>query len=130
MNKELYGVCVNLDIYDDHIKVLWGDIEKAKKLTGVNYKEEVDGWVVDDDGAVYAYIGKNLRDKSLICHELTHAIFKITCKRGILIDDTDGYQEHTAYLFGYVMGTVLNMKKKDWYIWKGNKKFECNFKEQ
>jgi Zn-dependent metalloprotease len=128
-NKELYGTCIDLDIYDDHINVLWGDIEKAKIITDVDYGKNIDGWVVNNDGIIYAYIGKTLRDKSTICHELTHAILELTYKRGILIDDEPGNQEHLAYLFGYVMGKVLSMKKKDWYIWKGTKKFECNFKK-
>ena len=127
--KELYGTNIDLAIYDDYINVLWGDIEKAKVLTNFN-KDNCDGWVVDHDGVIYTYIGKNLRDKNLICHELTHAIFFITDKRGIVVDDSPGNQEHTAYLFGYVMGKVLMMKKKEWNIWTGNKKFQCNFKEQ
>ena len=86
--SEIYGITVNIDVFDDAINVFFGDIEKCLEhfeqqgCTGYDTDSiksgMVDGFVMyDDDGDSFVYVGKNLSNKNTICHELMHAILTI-----------------------------------------------------
>ena len=138
MKKELYGTNVPIDLYNTDIAVVWGDKEKAKIYTdyippnreGV-IDDNVMGWCnVRDDGRLYVYLGTSLKNYHTIVHELTHAILFTTHQLGIMVSDEPCEHETTTYLFGYVIGSVLETKKKKWWIWRGNKKFEPKWIKQ
>ena len=132
MKKEMYAIGVALDVFDDHIRVFFGDkntcIDHFIK-EGIVFNDEeylrghmVDGFCkADSEGENFVYIGKDLKDKGLICHELMHAILNITCKRNLYASDERGEQELECYLVGHVMGQVLSTPKKKWFIRQGDK---------
>ncbi len=132
--KKLFGLYVSIDVYDSGVLALYGDQELAVqfcKIKGynpseflINNKASISGFTMGHINKLptCAYVGENLKNYTTITHELTHAILNITNQFFLLLDDAPQNQEHTAYLFGYVMGRVLEAKKSSWSTFDFEKK--------
>ena len=136
--KKLLGIEVDLDIFDDSLAVLWGDKDqlgqylKDKQFTlHLRTIDDLESGFVDGmcfspgemEDKSFIWIGKDLKNYSVVCHELMHGILSITHKRNLFCSDTPGTgeQELECYLVGYVMNKVLGTPKKTWLEWNGTK---------
>lgn len=112
----LFGISINLDIYESKIVVMKGDRLKASKLAGFSdprkHDKSTSGWSYYNGGINFIWLADN--NKKMIVHELMHAIMNITFDRGIIIDNSKEYQESFCYLCGYVIGSFFETKNKNW----------------
>lgn len=127
---------VQLPIYGYSFPVVYGDKELAIEFSrtfvedGAYFDDSIlrdtHGYFIGfNDGCGVCYLGDSIKNYNTIVHELTHAILFMSKNLGIHIGGEDESQETSAYLFGYVIGFVLDTKKDEWYPYdRKNKVFK------
>lgn len=117
--KKLRGAELCLDIFDDTVNVVWGDINEAREFTYCDAPEnlKLDGWCTHHEGGNYIYI-KDKDSISVLTHELIHYVMNVFEIRDIKISRDAGYHEVLAYAMGHLMEQFLKQRDKGYRVRK------------
>lgn len=112
--KKLYGIRLELEVFDDCVDIVWGDFERGLEFTGADIPKDfpADGYHhIDDRRRRFIYI-KSPDQLPTLVHELVHYVMKVCNERGIVWDDEDGKNEVVAYMMGSLVQQFASKYKK------------------
>lgn len=123
--KKLYGIKLELDVFDDCVDLVWGDFDLGLEFTGIKLDERapfVDGYHhVDDKNHRFIYI-KNPNYLSTLVHELVHFAMKVSSQRGLTWSHLDGEHEVVSYMMGCLVDQFHRKYKRPTLILPKQKK--------